>query len=109
MFCKTCLQPPIIPKRPLPEDDFARDSESEYDRKKKMRKLDKFREYEDPRLRDERREDEQNVVKSEVPVADDAPSEAVQQLLDEDTSEVYNKILLFLNLFNVLCCLSVRI
>lgn len=82
------MQPPIIPKRPVPEDDYARDSEAEYDRKKKMRKLDKFREYEDPRLRDARREEEQN-VKNEAPVDDDAPSEAVQQILDQDTAEVY--------------------
>lgn len=82
------MQPPIIPKRPLPEDDFARDNESEYDRKKKMRKLDKFREYEDPRLRDARREEEQNDDKSEAQAADDVPSEAVQQLLDQDTAEV---------------------
>lgn len=83
------LQPPIVPKRPLPESELApRDSESEYDRHKKIRKLDKFREYEDPLLRDAKREEDQNVVKSEVEAADEGPSDAVQQLLDQDTAEV---------------------
>ncbi|XKL60497.1 hypothetical protein PGB90_007554 [Kerria lacca] len=81
-------KPPITSKRPLSGGNLGIDeNETEYERKKKIRKLEKLRENETAKLKEIKLNAEHQNEESEKVEQDEKQNEMIQQILDQDVTE----------------------
>lgn len=84
------LKPAVTPKRPLAGDRSIPDEHgTDYESKRKQRKIEKMREAEEARMKEQRlREERQYEMKIKQESEEEKTNEVIQQILDQEPSEV---------------------
>ena len=95
------IQPAVTPKRPLIGDRSIPDEEgTDYESKRKQRRIEKIREAEEARYREHKlREERQQEIKVKQESEEEKTNEVIQQILEEESTEVSPYCVLRLNIY----------